>query len=193
MLLWLLGIGGIRALRTLGLNPQVYHCNEGHAAFIGLERLREYIQNENLSFTEALEVVRASSLFTTHTPVPAGHDAFDEGILRQYIGHVPGELKISWETLMGLGKLDGYNVNEKFSMSILAANISQEVNGVSMLHGKVSQKIFSNMYPGYLPEELHVSYVTNGVHYPTWCAKEWKTVHNKVFGAEFKTHHYLNF
>ena len=186
----LLGIGGIRALRTLGLNPQVYHCNEGHAAFIGLERLREYIQNENLSFTEALEVVRASSLFTTHTPVPAGHDAFDEGILRQYIGHVPGELKISWETLMGLGKLDGYNVNEKFSMSILAANISQEVNGVSMLHGKVSQKIFSNMYPGYLPEELHVSYVTNGVHYPTWCAKEWKTVHNKVFGAEFKTHHY---
>ncbi len=186
----LLGVGGIRALRALGLNPQIYHCNEGHAAFIGLERLREYIQNENLDFGEALEVVKASSLFTTHTPVPAGHDAFDEGMLRQYIGHVPAELKISWETMMGLGKLDGYNVNEKFSMSILAANISQNVNGVSMLHGKVSQDIFANMYPGYLPEELHVSYVTNGVHYPTWCAKEWKAIHSKVFGPEFATHHY---
>lgn len=85
----LLGVGGVRALRARGLNPQVYHCNEGHAAFIGLERLREYIQNDNLDFPEALEVVRASSLFTTHTPVPAGHDAFDEGMLRKYIGHYP--------------------------------------------------------------------------------------------------------
>ena len=91
---------------------------------------------------------------------------------------------------MGLGKINGYDVNEKFSMSILAANISQNVNGVSMLHGKVSQDIFANMYPGYLPEELHVSYVTNGVHYPTWAAKEWKALHAKVFGPEFQTHHY---
>ncbi|MCQ2115247.1 MAG: alpha-glucan family phosphorylase [Bacteroidales bacterium] len=186
----LLGIGGIRALRALGIDTQVYHCNEGHAAFIGLERLREYIQNDNLDFNQALEVVRASSLFTTHTPVPAGHDAFDEGMLRQYIGHVPAELKISWEALMGLGKHNGYDVNEKFSMSILAANISQNVNGVSMLHGKVSQDIFASMYPGYLAEENHVGYVTNGVHYPTWCAKEWKAVHSKVFGPEFATHHY---
>jgi len=186
----LLGVGGVRALRTLGIDAQVYHCNEGHAAFTGIERLREYIQNDGLDFTEALEVVRASSLFTTHTPVPAGHDAFEEGILRQYIGHVPSLLNVSWEALMGLGKLDGRNVGEKFSMSILAANISQEVNGVSMLHGKVSQDIFANMYPGYLPEELYISYVTNGVHYPTWCAKEWKAVHSKVFGPEFQTHHY---
>ncbi|MCQ2135483.1 MAG: alpha-glucan family phosphorylase [Bacteroidales bacterium] len=186
----LLGVGGIRALRALGLNPQIYHCNEGHAAFIGMERLREYIQKDNLDFNEALEVVRASSLFTTHTPVPAGHDAFDEGILRQYIGHYPENLKVSWESVMGLGKLDGRNTSEKFSMSILAANISQNVNGVSMLHGKVSQDIFANMYPGYLPEELHVSYVTNGVHYPTWASKEWKKLHAKVFGDEFKTHHY---
>lgn len=186
----LLGVGGVRALRALGLNPQVYHCNEGHAAFIGIERLREYIEKDNLDFPEALEVVRASSLFTTHTPVPAGHDAFDEGILRKYIGHCPQLLKIDWETLMGLGKINGADVNEKFSMSILAANISQNVNGVSMLHGKVSQDIFANMYPGYLPEELYVSYVTNGVHYPTWTAKEWKAVHNKVFGDEFQTHHY---
>lgn len=186
----LLGVGGIRAVRNLGLEPQIYHCNEGHAAFTGLERLREYIQDDNLSFSEALEVVRASSLFTTHTPVPAGHDAFDEGLLRKYIGHYPERLKVDWETMMGLGKHNGRDTQEKFSMSILAANISQNVNGVSMLHGKVSQDIFSDMYPGYLPEELHVSYVTNGVHYPTWASRDWKAIHSKVFGPEFQTHHY---
>ena len=186
----LLGVGGMRALRSLGLNPEVYHCNEGHAAFIGLERLREYVQNDNLEFPEALEVVRASSLFTTHTPVPAGHDAFDEGLLRKYIGHYPERLKIDWITMMSLGKNNANDVNEKFSMSNLAANISQEVNGVSWLHGEVSRDIFAPMYPGYLPEELHVSYVTNGVHYPTWTAPEWKAIHAGVFGEEFKTHHY---
>ena len=186
----LLGVGGIRALRKLGLDPQVYHCNEGHAAFIGMERLREYIEKDNLDFTEALEVVRASSLFTTHTPVPAGHDAFEEGMLRQYIGHYPERLKVDWETLMSLGKDNPLDPHEKFSMSNLAANISQNVNGVSMLHGKVSQDIFAHMYPGYLPEELFVSYVTNGVHYPTWTAPEWKPVHAKVFGPAFATHHY---
>ena len=186
----LLGIGGIRALRVLGLNPKIYHCNEGHAAFIGLERLKEYVENNGLTFPEAMEVVRASSLFTTHTPVPAGHDAFDEGMIRMYLGHYPQRLGIDWETMMSLGKLNPADTTEKFSMSKLAANISQNVNGVSMLHGKVSQEIFSNMYPGYLPEELHVSYVTNGVHYPTWASKEWKNVHKEVFGPEFQTHHY---
>ena len=186
----LLGIGGVRMLRRLCINPQVYHCNEGHAAFTGLERLREYVENDNLDFAEAMEVVRASSLFTTHTPVPAGHDAFEEGMLRQYLGHLPARLKVDWETIMGLGKLHPENTQEKFSMSYLAANISQNINGVSMLHGKVSQGIFAPMYPGYLPEELHVSYVTNGVHYPTWASKDWKQVHSKVFGEAFKTHHY---
>ena len=186
----LLGVGGIRALRKLGINPEIYHCNEGHAAFIGLERLREYIQNDNLDFAEAMEVIRASSLFTTHTPVPAGHDAFDEGLLRKYIGHYPQRLKVDWETMMGLGKINGADPNEKFSMSYLAANISQEVNGVSWLHGEVSKDIFANMWPGYLPEELNITYVTNGVHYPTWTAPEWKEVHSKVFGDEFATHHY---
>ena len=186
----LLGLGGIRALRHLGIRPQVYHCNEGHAAFTGLERLREYIQDDNLDFGEALEVVRASSLFTTHTPVPAGHDVFDEELLRKYIGHYPPRLKVEWETLMGLGKVNGADVHKKFSMSIFAANISQNVNGVSMLHGEVSKEIFSNMYPGYLPEELFISYVTNGVHYSTWTAAEWKEVHARVFGPEFATHHY---
>ena len=186
----LLGIGGIRALRALGIDSEVYHCNEGHAAFIGLERLREFVQNKGLSFDEALEVVRASSLYTTHTPVAAGHDAFSEDMLRTYISHYPARLNIDWTALMALGKIDPYNQGEKFSMSNLAANLSQEVNGVSWLHGKVSQDILGNLWPGYLPEENHVGYVTNGVHYPTWTAPEWKEVHAEVFGEEFKTHHY---
>ncbi len=186
----LLGVGGLRALRKLGINPTVYHYNEGHAAFTGLERLREYIENDNLDFDEAMEVVRATSLFTTHTPVPAGHDAFDEGMLRKYFGFLPSRLKIDWDTLMALGKANPSNRDERFSMSFLAANMSRNVNGVSMLHGKVSRDIFASMYPGYLPEELFISYVTNGVHYPTWAAREWKSVHARVFGPEFKTYHY---
>ena len=186
----LLGIGGIRALRALGINPVIYHSNEGHAAFIGLERLREYMAEQKMDYHEALELVRASGLFTTHTPVPAGHDAFEEGMLYKYFGHYPARFGIDWETLLGLGKINVADKNERFSMSILAANCSQNVNGVSMLHGKVSQEIFAGMYPGYLPEELHVGYVTNGVHYPTWASKEWQAVHAKVFGPEFHTHHY---
>lgn len=186
----LLGIGGVRALRALGLNPTIYHYNEGHAAFAGLERLREYMQKGNLSFNEAMELVRASGLFTTHTPVPAGHDAFDEDMIGRYLGHYPSRFGIDWRTLMSLGKINPDNHDEKFSMSTLAANMSQNVNGVSMLHGKVSRNIFANMYPGYLPEELYISYVTNGVHYPTWGSKSMKALQGKVFGEEFKTHHY---
>ena len=186
----LLGIGGIRALRLLGVEADVYHCNEGHAAFIGMERIREYVMEEGLRFDEAVEVVRASSLFTTHTPVPAGHDAFSEEMLRGYIAHYPDRMKTTWEALMGLGKIDIHNTGEKFSMSFLAANLSLHINGVSWLHGKVSREILAPLWPGYLPEELHVDYVTNGVHYPTWTADEWKEVHATVFGSEFAGHHY---
>ena len=186
----LLGIGGVRALRTLGLNPTMYHYNEGHAAFAGLERLREYMQEQHYEMSEALELVRASALFTTHTPVPAGHDSFSEDELGPYFGHYPQRYGLDWRGFMGFGKINAQDVKEEFSMSVLAANFSQNVNGVSMLHGKVSQDIFAPMYPGYLPEELYISYVTNGVHYPTWAAKEWKAIHAKVFGEEFKTSHY---
>ena len=186
----LLGIGGVRALRALGLNPTVYHYNEGHAAFAGLERLREYMQEGHYAFGEAMELCRASSLYTTHTPVPAGHDAFPEDMLGRYLGHYPQRFGLDWRQFMALGKIDPDNHDEKFSMSTLAASMSQNVNGVSMLHGKVSQDIFAPMYPGYLPEELYISYVTNGVHYPTWASKEWKALHAKVFGDQFKTSHY---
>lgn len=185
----LLGIGGVRALRTLGINPTIFHYNEGHAAFAGLERLRELIA-AGTEYQTAVELVRASGLYTTHTPVPAGHDAFDDTMMGNYLGYFPQLIGTDWYGMMALGKVDAHDSEEKFSMSVLAANLSQNVNGVSMLHGKVSQDIYAKMYRGYLPEELHVSYVTNGVHYPTWAAKEWKALHAKVFGDEFKTHHY---
>lgn len=183
----LLGVGGIRALKALGIKSDLYHCNEGHAAFIGLERLHYYINEKNLTFSEALEIVRASTLFTTHTPVPAGHDSFDEDMVRMYMSHYPERLKISWTQFMGLGKLNALNPHERFSMSYLAANMSQEVNGVSRLHGHVSKEIFSTLWPGYTTDEIHIGYVTNGVHLPTWASKEWKALYQKYFGEDFFT------
>ena len=182
---FLLGIGGIRALNTLGVESEVYHCNEGHAAFIGLERIHNFEQNNNLSFSEALEAVRSSSLFTTHTPVPAGHDAFDEGMLRQYMWHYPEKLKITWEQFINLGRTNPNDSGQKFSMSVLASNLSQEINGVSWLHGEVSKDILRDMWPGYMPSEMHIGYVTNGVHFPTWTASDLKELYSKYCGADF--------
>jgi phosphorylase/glycogen(starch) synthase len=184
----LLGVGGIRALDAMGISCDIYHCNEGHAAFIGLERLRKYIMAENLTFGEALEIVRASQLFTTHTPVPAGHDSFSEDMMRTYLGHYPQRLKISWHQFMALGKANPDDPNEKFSMSFLAANLSQEVNAVSKLHSQVSKDIFHALYKGYAPEELHLGYVTNGVHIHTWAAQPWIQLYEETFGKDFFEH-----
>lgn len=183
----LLGIGGIRALDAMGIECDIYHCNEGHAAFIGIERLRKYIMKENLTFDEALEIVRSSQLFTTHTPVPAGHDSFSEDMMRTYLGHYPQRLKISWRQFMALGKANPDDPAEKFSMSFLAANLSLETNAVSKLHSHVSKDIFHALYKGYSPEELHLGYVTNGVHLPTWAAKPWLQLYQETFGKEFFT------
>lgn len=183
----ILGIGGIRALRALGVRQEVYHCNEGHAAFIGLERLRHLIHDKSFTFAESLEVVRSSTLFTTHTPVPAGHDSFPQDLMMVYMGHYPERLNISWEEFMDLGRMTPGNQEERFSMSYLAVNLSQEVNGVSMLHGDVTKQMFKNLWRGYYPEELHIGYVTNGVHFPSWISKEWKKLYIKYFGLDFMT------
>ena len=182
----LLGIGGARALKALGIEADVYHCNEGHAAFQGLERLKDLV-SKGLRFDEALEVIRASSLFTTHTPVPAGHDYFSEGLLYQYLSDWPAQLGIDWPRFIGLGRVEADDSQELFSMSHLAIRLSQEVNGVSKLHGAVSQKMFNVLYPSFQPVELHIGYVTNSVHYPTWIAKEWDDLYTDTFGAAFKT------
>ncbi|MCD4745768.1 MAG: alpha-glucan family phosphorylase [Bacteroidales bacterium] len=181
----LLGIGGIELLDAINIKPNIYHCNEGHSAFIGLERLRNLIQYEKLSFDQALEVIRSTTLFTTHTPVPAGHDSFSEDLLRTYIPHYANFLNLSWESLMNLGRFTDNKKDENFSMSVLAAKLSQEINGVSQIHGKVTREMFSKLYNGYFPDELHISYVTNGVHYKTWTDKNWQQLHKNEFGDEF--------
>ena len=181
----LLGIGGILTLNKLGIKKHVYHCNEGHAAFINIQRLLDLIQNDGLTFNQALEVVRATALYTVHTPVPAGHDYFDESLLSKYMSEYPAKLGITWNNLMDLGRNNPGDHNEKFCMSVFACNTCQEVNGVSWLHGKVSQKMFNPIWKGYFPEELHVSYVTNGVHLPTWTAVEWKKLYDETFGEVY--------
>ena len=186
----LLGIGGVRALQSLHIAQDVSHCNEGHAAFLGLERIRNLVLRRRLTFAEALEVVRSSSLFTTHTPVPAGHDAFPEAMVRQYLSHYPGELGIDWAQFIGLGRVDPEDPNEKFSMSVLACNLSQEVNGVSWLHGEVSKEILGNLWPGYFKNELHIGYVTNGVHFPTWTATRLRRLYARYFPEGFEGHEY---
>ncbi len=184
----LLGVGGIRLLNLLDFKPTVFHANEGHAAFNSIERLNNLINSHKLSYADAKEVVRSTTLFTTHTPVPAGHDSFDEDLLRKYIPHYSHRLHISWEEFMNLGRWVENQGNQKFSMSVMAAKLSQEMNGVSQIHGKVSQEMFRGLYPGYYPDELHINYVTNGVHYPTWAAKEWQEFHAKIFGKDFRDH-----
>ncbi len=170
-------------LKKLGIKKDIYHCNEGHAALCNLQRLCDYI-DEGLTFNQALELVRASGLYTVHTPVPAGHDYFDEGLFGKYMGGYPQKLGISWDEFIGMGRINPNDHSERFCMSTFACNTCQEVNGVSMLHGWVSQKMFAPIWAGYYPEENHVGYVTNGVHFPTWCATEWRKVYAKYFDAK---------
>ncbi len=170
---YLLGIGGMLMLEKLGIKTDLYHANEGHAALLNLQRLVDYVQKDHLPFNVALEIVRASSLYTVHTPVPAGHDYFEESLFGKYLGEYPAKLGISWNDLMNMGR-ENPDSNERFSMSVFALNTCQEANGVSWLHGEVSKKMFAGVWKGYAPEESHVGYVTNGVHMPTWAATEWK-------------------
>ena len=180
----LLGIGGVRAIEAMGLQPDIYHLNEGHAGFLSLERLKNYVA-QGLSFAEAREMVRASSLYTTHTPVPAGHDHFSEHLMRGYLYNYASDLGIEWGEFMALGRLHADDAGEDFNMSKLSIRLSQRVNGVSKLHGEVSQEMFTNLYPGYTAEEVHIGYVTNSVHYPTWVADSIHELFSTEFGKDW--------
>ena len=180
----LLGIGGMLTLKKLGIKKDVYHCNEGHAALCNLQRLCDYVKS-GLNFNQAMELVRASSLYTVHTPVPAGHDYFDESLFGKYMGGYPSMLGITWDEFIGMGRQNPDDHSEQFCMSVFACNTCQEVNGGSKLHGWVSQKMFSPIWRGYYPEENHVGYVTNGVHFPTWTAPEWQKLYAKYFDKNF--------
>ncbi|MGB3545874.1 MAG: alpha-glucan family phosphorylase [Saprospiraceae bacterium] len=180
----LLGIGGVQAVKAMGLEPDLWHLNEGHASFLSIERLKDFVA-AGMSFAEAVEAVRAASLYTTHTPVPAGHDHFPVHLMQNYLGNYAQELGVSWREFMALGRANAEDEHEDFNMSNLAIRLSQQVNGVSKLHGLVSQQMFTKLFPGYTAEEMHIGYVTNSVHYPTWISNKLHTLYSKHFGKNW--------
>jgi len=167
-----LGIGGVRALAAMGLAPSVFHMNEGHAAFLGLERIRRLVKDAKLTFIEALQSVAASSVFTTHTPVPAGNDAFSPELMEKYFDNYVQDCQIGFADLLKLGRPWAYNVEEPFSMTILALRLSRQANGVSAIHGKVSRGMWQSVWPGVPKAEIPIRHVTNGIHTFTWMAPE---------------------
>jgi glycogen phosphorylase len=163
-----LGIGGMRALQAMGLKPTVFHMNEGHSAFLALEQIRLYMRDKKLNFEEALEVARASNVFTTHTPVPAGIDLFDPGMMYHYFSEYCTEVGVDFQQLMALGRRNCFNRDERFSMAVLALNTSSYRNAVSRLHREVSQEMFHDLWPELPLWEVPITSITNGVHLPSW-------------------------
>ena len=181
----LLGIGGVLTLRKLGITADVYHCNEGHAALCNVQRIVEYV-SQGYTFNEACEIVRSTSLYTVHTPVPAGHDYFDEGLFAKYMSAYPAQMGTSWDSFMGMGRSNPEDKGERFCMSTFACNTSTWVNGVSWLHGQVSKSMFSPIWKGYYPEEMdNVGYVTNGVHFPTWSSTTFRRLYSNYFNPAY--------
>ncbi|MEA3335981.1 MAG: alpha-glucan family phosphorylase [Chloroflexota bacterium] len=168
---FVLGIGGVRAIRALGVKPMVWHMNEGHSAFLGLERLREYVEHGGLSVAEALEVVRSSTIFTTHTPVPAGHDVFSWDLIDQFFGKFWGRLGLSREQFLELARHD-QSWGPGYSMTVLAMRMAGRINAVARLHGEVSRAMWHWLWPDTPVDEVPISYVTNGVHLETWLGPE---------------------
>ncbi len=163
-----LGIGGIRALKAMGLQPTVFHMNEGHSAFLALEQIHVFMRDQQLTFDEAMEAARTSNVFTTHTPVPAGIDLFDPGLMYHYFSEYCSEVGIDFQQLMALGRRNIYNRDERFSMAVLALNTSSFRNAVSRLHRQVSQEMFHDLWPQLPLWEVPVTSITNGVHLPSW-------------------------
>ena len=183
----LLGIGGIRALRALGINPAACHMNEGHSAFLGLERIRELIQEKNFTFDEAREALWPTNIFTTHTPVPAGNERFTIELMEKYMNAWPKILGISWKDFIALGRENPYDETEQFCMTVLALKLSAYANGVAKLHGVVSRKMWKNLWPGLPMDEVPISHVTNGVHPRTWVSSNMNDLLDRYFGPQYET------
>ena len=181
----LLGIGGIRALRALGINPAKTHMNEGHSAFLGIERIRELILEKKFSFDEAREAVWPTNIFTTHTPVPAGNERFDIGLLEKYFNTWPQILGITWRDFVSLGRERPYDDHEEFCMTVLALKLSAYANGVARLHGVVSRNMWKNLWPGLPLDEIPIQHVTNGVHPRTWVSSNMSELLTRYFGPHF--------
>lgn len=178
-----LGVGGVRALRALGITPGVYHLNEGHSAFAPLEVIRESMELDGLSFDESLREVARRTTFTTHTPVPAGHDRFDAGLIEEHLGPLRDRLGISHQQLMALGRVEPQNEGESFCMTVLALKLSRRANAVSSLHGHISRRMWAHLWPWRVEEEIPIGHITNGVHLPSWMAYQMQQLYDRNFPA----------
>jgi len=183
----ILGIGGLRILRNIGYNPTCFHMNEGHSAFLGLERLYEFL-NEGMDFKMALELVRATTLFTTHTPIPAGNEAFDFDMIERYFSNIWPKLEISHDKFIDLGRDRNIHQHETFSLTVLALNLSSMANGVSALHGEISRKMWQKVWPGVPTQEVPIGHVTNGIHTFTWIHRDMIRLFDKYFGYDWRDH-----
>jgi starch phosphorylase len=181
----LLGIGGIRALRALGITPAATHMNEGHSAFLGLERIRELMIEKRFNFDEAREVVWPTNIFTTHTPVPAGNERFEISLMEKYFNTWPEILGIAWRDFLSLGRERSYDDHENFCMTVLALKLAAYANGVSKLHGVVSRDMWKTLWPGLPLEEIPIGHVTNGVHPRTWVSNNMSDLLARYFGPHF--------
>lgn len=181
----ILGIGGVRALNALGMAPTVIHMNEGHSAFSALERINILRQEKGLTFDAAREVVTASSIFTTHTPVPAGNDTFHPDLIRAYFEEYVKNLGINFKVLLGYGRLDPRDENEPFGMTTLALRLSAHSNGVSRLHGKVSRSMWQKVWAHHPVEDVPIDHITNGIHVPTWISREMGALFSRYLGPDW--------
>ena len=182
-----LGVGGVKALRALGIIPGVYHLNEGHSGFAPLEVIRERMSDEGMSFDESLREVAQQTVFTTHTPVPAGHDRFDGKLVEEHLGPLRNQLGISYEQLMGLGRVEPQNEGETFCMTVIGLKLSRRANAVSSLHGHVSRRMWAHLWPWRVEEEIPIGHITNGVHVPSWLALPMQQLYDKCLGADWQT------
>jgi starch phosphorylase len=178
-----IGVGGVRALHALGVYPGVYHLNEGHSAFAPLEVIRTRMENDGMSFDDALREVAQQTVFTTHTPVPAGHDRFDGGLVEEHLGPLRDSLGISYDQLMGLGRVEPQNEGESFCMTVLALKLSRRANAVSALHGHISRRMWAHLWPWRVEEEIPIGHITNGVHVPSWVAWQMMQLYDRHFPA----------
>jgi len=179
------GVGGIRALRALGITPGVYHLNEGHSGFATLEAIRERMQNDGMGFDDALRDVAQHTAFTTHTPVPAGHDRFDGSLIEEHLGPLRDQLGISFEQLMGLGRVEPKNEQEPFCMTVLGLKLSRRANAVSGLHGHVTRRMWAHLWPWRVEEEIPIGHITNGVHIPSWLAWQMQVLYDRHFPPDW--------
>lgn len=180
-----LGVGGVRALKALGISPGVLHLNEGHSVFATLEAIRERMHEDGQSFDDALREVAQRTVFTTHTPVPAGHDRFDAGLIEEHLGPLRDQLGISLQQLMGLGRVEPHNEGETFCMTVLGLKLSRRANAVSALHGHVSRRMWAHLWPWRVEEEIPIGHITNGVHVPSWLAWQMQQLYDRYFPADW--------